>query len=80
MGAIYKWAHRVNRVMSQEDVKTLADVGDSLDEHIESALDSATDESTKFHLRHAKQLLLDLDTVVEKRDSEAVESGAETSA
>lgn len=34
-----------------------ADV-ETLEGHVDAALRHATDESTRFHLRHAKQLLL----------------------
>ncbi|WP_415382829.1 hypothetical protein [Halosimplex sp. TS25] len=49
----------------------LEDTQQTLTEHLDAALDSATDETAVFHLRQARQMAADLPTLVaEKSDEE----------
>ncbi|WP_164471656.1 hypothetical protein [Halosimplex salinum] len=42
----------------------------TLAEHLDDALEHATDETAVFHLRQAKQLTVDLPTVVDTKTHE----------
>jgi len=40
----------------------------TLEDHLTTALDHAEDETARFHLRHARQIAVDLPTVIEKHE------------
>lgn len=57
---------------------SLEEAHDTLLEHIEAALEHADDETAVFHLRHAKQLAIDVPTVAEQRSADGTEADAGT--
>jgi len=50
----------------------------TLMEHLEAALEGAEDEDAVFHLRHAKQLALDMPAVVEMQAERSEDAEAES--
>jgi hypothetical protein len=51
--------------MTDDGDELLGTTQETLEDHIDAALTNATDEDARFHLRHAKQLLVDLRTATE---------------
>lgn len=52
------------------DTRTLpAGVAATLEDHVDAAIDEATEEPVLFHLRHAKQLLVDLEASADAQES-----------
>lgn len=56
--------------MSQPTETALEETRETLLEHVEAALEHADDEKAVFHLRHAKQLAIDMSAVAEQRAAE----------
>lgn len=65
--------------MDTECDTTAGRTGDPLESHVDAALAEATDGTVLFHLRHAKQLIIDRRPAADE-DAAAVEPRAEEGA